>query len=118
MLWGAAWPLMMAWSARSVITSRSDDRMLMMLHLLFLAYCIWLWISLRRASRPRMMGPPGIQSCHTASSDIIDRIFSTSGLDVSEPSPHAAQNSRMKFSWAIPIVILLGGAPAATAGGG
>src|SRR5258708_29819284 len=52
-----------------------------------------------------MVGPPGIHNCHSASSAIMERIFSTSGVFSELPSPHAAQNSSRSFSCASPISI-------------
>src|ERR1700689_781343 len=54
-----------------------------------------------------MVGPPGIHSCHSASSAIIERIVSTSGFLSELPSPQAAQNSSRNFSCASPIFISL-----------
>src|SRR4030088_671917 len=50
-------------------------------------------ISVRRASRPLIVGPPGTHNCHTPSSANMLMILLTSGLAVA-PSPHALQNSR------------------------
>src|SRR5690606_527766 len=85
------------------MTTRSDDTMLTMLHLLWLANDIWRSISLRKASLPRMIGPPGTHSCHSASSAIMASIFSTCGLDSAVPSPQISQNSRINSSCTWPI---------------
>src|ERR1700679_1974602 len=98
---------MIAVSDRSCITMVSLDSTLTMLHLLLVAKRICRWISSRSALRPRMTGPPGTHNCHSASSDIMERIFSTSGFLSELPSPHASQNSLTKFSCARPTVILL-----------
>src|ERR1700690_309545 len=54
-----------------------------------------------------MVGPPGIHSCHSASSALMERLFSTSGFFSELPSPHAAQNSSRNFSCASPMLISL-----------